>query len=164
MTAERGRMQATRWVAMLALLSLVGCGAFGDSDGNPPPQEPLGGRDPRDGNGESLFDLFVDRDDPNITVAVNKYLWDASLEVLNFLPIQSADPFSGVIVTGFGTPPGGSRAYRATILIRDPALDARSLNIALATRGGTASADTVRAVEDAILTRARQLRQRDLDL
>jgi len=77
----------------------------------------------------TIWDLFGARDDPNTTVAVNKYIWNASLDVLNFLPIQAADPFSGVIVTGFGTPPGGGRAYRATIYVQDPALDARSLNI-----------------------------------
>lgn len=112
----------------------------------------------------TLADLFTNVDDPNVTIEVNKYLWNASLDVLNFLPIQSADPFSGVIVTGFGTPPGGGRAYRATIFIRDPALEARSLNLALATRAGPAPTATVRAVEDAILTRARQLRIADLNL
>jgi hypothetical protein len=112
----------------------------------------------------TFFDLFTNADDPNTTIEVNKYLWNASLDVLNFLPIQSADPFSGVIVTGFGTPPGGGQAYRATIYVRDPALEARSLNVALATRGGPAPTETVRAVEDAILTRARQLRIRDLGL
>jgi hypothetical protein len=117
-----------------------------------------------DPNRSTIWDLFTNEDDPNTTIAVNKYLWNASLDILNFLPIQSADPFSGVIVTGFGTPPGGGRAYRATILIRDPALEARSLNLALATRGGPAPTETVRSVEDAILTRARQLRIRDLDL
>ncbi len=95
------------------------------------------------------------------SVAVNRYLWAASLDVLNFLPIQSVDPFTGVIVTGFGTPPGGSRAYKATIYITDPALDARSLNVALQTRSGAASIETQRAVEDAILSRARQLRIAD---
>lgn len=95
------------------------------------------------------------------TVAVNRYLWAAALDVLSFLPVQSVDPFTGVIVTGFGTPPGGGRAYRATIQVRDPALDARALKVALFTRSGPASAATARAVEDAILARARQLRISD---
>lgn len=95
------------------------------------------------------------------TVAVNRHLWAASLDVLNFLPIQSVDPFTGVIVTGYGTPPGGRNAYRATIYISDPALDARSLNVALATRSGPVAAETQRAIEDAILSRARQLRVAD---
>ena len=105
----------------------------------------------------SIWDVFG----PNRaeqTVNVNRYLWAASLDVLNFLPVQSVDPFTGVITTGYGRPPGGGRAYRATILISDPALDARSLNVALQTQSGPVSAGTQRAVEDAILARARQLR------
>lgn len=110
----------------------------------------------------TLWDLFSNRRNANDTVAVNKYLWNASLEVLNFLPVQSLDPFTGVIVTGYGTPPGGGRSYRATINITDPSLDARALKVSLQGAGGSAVApDTVRAVEDAILTRARQLRVQD---
>ena len=108
-------------------------------------------------NGTSVFDAF--RGDGSAGIKVNRFLWTASLEVLDFLPVQSADPFTGVISTGFGTPPGGGRTYRATVLISDPALDARSLNVALQSRNGPVSADTQRAVEDAILSRARQLRQ-----
>ena len=84
-----------------------------------------------------------------------------SLDVLSFLPIESVDPFTGVIVMGYGTPPGGNRSYRATIYITDPALDARSLNVALLTRNGPAAAETTHAIEDAILSRARQLRIAD---
>ncbi len=91
-------------------------------------------------------------------VAVNRYLWAASLDTLSFLPVESVDPFTGVIVMGFGRPPGGGTAYRATIHISDPALDARALNVALATQNGPVAAETQRAVEDAILARARQLR------
>ena len=112
----------------------------------------------------TIWDLFDARDDPNVTVKVNKYIWNAALDVLDFMPVETADPFSGVIDFGYGTPPGSRRAYRATVLVRDPALDARSLSISLATRSGPASVDTVRAIEDAILTRARQLRIRDTKL
>ncbi len=91
-------------------------------------------------------------------VAVNRYLWAAAIDTLSFLPVESVDPFTGIIVTGFGRPPGGGTAYRATIHISDPALDARSLNVALATGSGPVAAETQRAVEDAILARARQLR------
>ncbi|TCO69601.1 DUF3576 domain-containing protein [Rhodovulum euryhalinum] len=112
----------------------------------------------------TIWDLFTNSDDPNTTVEVNKYLWQASLDVLNFLPIRSVDPFSGVIVTGYGTPPGGGRAYRATVYVQDPALDARSLKVALHSQSGAVDSATVRAVEDAIMTRARQIRIRDSKL
>jgi Domain of unknown function (DUF3576) len=123
----------------------------------------------RSGNADTgqstIWDLFTNADDPNTTVEVNKYLWVAALDVLNFLPIESVDPFTGVIVTGYGTPPGSGRSYRATIYVQDPALDARSLRVALQSRGGGAVAPEVqRAVEDAILTRARQLRIQDSKL
>ncbi len=116
----------------------------------------------RDGVGATtLGEALRARRNQESIVQVNRYIWSASLQVLDFLPIQSVDPFTGVIVTGYGTPPGGGRAYRATVLIQDPSLDARSLNVALQTRSGAASAATVRAIEDAILTRARQLRVAD---
>lgn len=127
--------------------------------GTPPPVRTVAATQP------PRFGLFSRRAvDPNTAIQVNKYIWAAALDILNFLPIQSADPFTGVIVTGFGTPPGGGRAYRATIFIQDPALDARSLQIALSTRSGPVSAETIRALEDAILTRARQLRVGDAGL
>ncbi|MBT8455480.1 MAG: DUF3576 domain-containing protein [Rhodobacteraceae bacterium] len=113
---------------------------------------------------ESIFDLFLNTDDPNVTIEVNKYIWNASLDILDFMPVEAADPFSGVIVFGFGTPPGSNRAYRATVYVQDPALDARSLRIALVSRSGPAPLETIRAVEDAILTRARQMRSADADL
>ncbi len=156
-------------LAGILSIVLVGCGGgigSGDglfsrnSTGKSPDElgrEALG----RPTERETIWDLFGIQDDPNSTVEVNKYIWNASLDVLNFLPIQAADPFSGIIVTGYGTPPGGGRAYRATILIRDPALNARSLNLALQTRSGAVSRETVQAIEDAILTRARQLRVAD---
>lgn len=149
----------TRFFAIPAVAALSACGVFGDVDVQVGGAN-TGGQagDGREGRG-SLFDLFENRDDPNVTLEVNKYLWSAALEVLNFLPIEAADPFSGVIVTGYGRPPGGAADYRATVHITDPALDARALKLAMERRGGgVVDADTVRAVEDAILTRARQLR------
>lgn len=148
---------ATLATAITLCAALAACGAGGNRARTAAPVEP----DMRNET-NTIWDVFGNRTDTNTAVAVNRYLWNASLEVLNFLPIQSIDPFTGVIVTGYGTPPGGGRAYRATIKVSDPALDARSLKVALQGAGGAAVApDTVRAVEDAILTRARQLRVRD---
>lgn len=106
----------------------------------------------------TIWDAFKN-DQSEIPVKVNRFIWQASLDVLDFLPIESVDPFSGVIVTGYGTPPGGSRPYRATVYVSDPALDARTLRVSLMTRSGPTSKETMRAVEDAILSRARQLRR-----
>jgi len=155
MTAASAPVFPVRARAALAVLALAGCAALpAPDDTAPPAASPAETR-------SSLFDLFDNRDDPNVTIEVNRYLWTATQDVLGFLPLERADPFTGILVYGYGTPPGGGRAYRATVQIRDPALDARSLNLALATRAGPASADTTRAVEDAIMTRARQLRIAD---
>ncbi len=94
----------------------------------------------------------------NADIRVNKYLWKSALETLDFLPIEAADPFSGVIVMGWGRAPGASTDFRATVLIQDPALEAGSLKVAMQKRNGPASAETNRQIEDAILTHARQLR------
>jgi len=114
-----------------------------------------------DDNGK-LGDLFKSGGDD--IGSVNKYLWQASIEVLSFLPINSADPFSGIIVFGKGKAPGSSQSYDATIYISDPALDARSLSVTVRSSNGTVSSEAKREIESAILSRARQLRLKELDL
>ena len=114
-----------------------------------------------DDNGK-LGDLF--KSDSDEIGSVNKYLWQASIEVLSFLPINSADPFSGIIVFGKGKAPGSSQSYDATIYISDPALDARSLSVTVRSSNGTVSSEAKREIESAILSRARQLRLKELDL
>ncbi|MQQ08138.1 DUF3576 domain-containing protein [Epibacterium sp. SM1979] len=167
-----------RWFWNITLITAVtvtaGCGAFGrGADRDTPRQEPsdlfldedrLAEEGLPSANRTTLFDAFGPTKTEQ-TVQVNRYLWAASLEVLDFLPIQSVDPFTGVILTNYGTPPGGGQSYRATVHIKDPALDARSLNVGLQTRNGRAvNPATARAVEDAILSRARQLRIADKKL
>jgi hypothetical protein len=159
-------------VALVSALALqAGCGVLGNRAdrepvNTPPAEETLEdlkaqSKDGRRGPSGTIWDALGARKDQGQVGAVNKYIWNAALETLEFLPVQSVDPFTGVITTGYGTPPGGGRAYRATIFVSDPALDARSLNVSLQTRSGQADAATTRAIEDAILTRARQLRARD---
>ncbi len=151
----------------LATLSFLGaCGVFKSQDGQSGARnaEPVqNNSDLREAELEdgTIWDAFKGRQAEQ-RLQVNRYLWTASLDVLNFLPIESVDPFTGLILTGYGTPPGGGQAYRATVHIQDPALEARSLNLALQTNGGrSVSKETVRSVEDAILSRARQLRIAD---
>jgi hypothetical protein len=114
-----------------------------------------------DDNGK-LGDIFKSGGDE--IGSVNKYLWQASIEILNFLPINSADPFSGIIVFGKGKAPGSSQFYDATVYISDPALDARSLSVTVRSSNGTISSAAKREIESAILSRARQLRLKELNL
>lgn len=152
-------------IALSGALVLAGCGnsgllKLGKSANSGVPAD--SGPDAK--KGSTIWDLMSNAKDPEVTIEVNKYLWKASLETLSFLPVEGADPFSGVIIMGWGHPKGSRRQYRATVYIQDPALDARSLRVSIMTRSGPASRDTVRAIEDAILTRARQLRIADSKL
>lgn len=111
---------------------------------------------------QTIWDLFSPGEDPERLIGVNRYLWSASLDILSFLPLEGADPFSGVIATDWGRVGGDPTPFRVTVLISDPALDARSLKVAaFRQQGGRAvpvsDADN-RQLEDAILTRARQMR------
>ena len=158
---KTGRAQRTA-MAMLALMIAGACASSNTAPSDAPPGGEIGdpNQNPDTFARSSIWDVFgPDRSEQ--VVQVNRYIWAASLDVLNFLPVQSADPFTGLIVTGYGTPPGGGRSYRATVHISDPALEARALNVSMQTRNGPVSTATARAVEDAILSRARQLRIAD---
>ena len=109
---------------------------------------------------ETIWDAF-NREATREPVKVNRYIWQAALDVLDFMPIETIDPFSGVIVKGFGVPPGGNTRYRATIYIIDPALEARSLRVSMQTKSGPVNAATIKEVENAILSKARQMRKAD---
>lgn len=152
-------------ISVLALTALTACGGFRQNQ-SADEYGQSGGSDnftavPVSERETTIWEIFRPSNE-EVELKVNKYIWTAALETLDFLPVESVDPFSGVITTGYGTPPGGGQSYRATIFVRDPALDARSLHIAMQRRNGRAVPDsTVRAVEDAILARARQLRIRD---
>ena len=109
---------------------------------------------------DTIWDAF-NREATREPVKVNRYIWQAALDVLDFMPIETIDPFSGVIVKGFGVPPGGKIQYRATIYVVDPALEARSLRVSMQTKSGPVSTATMNEIENAILSRARQMRKAD---
>ena len=111
--------------------------------------------------GTSLSDLLNFGGDK--VGSVNKYLWQASIEVLNFLPIRLADPFSGIISFDKGRPPGSSKIYDATVYISDAALSAESLNVSVRNSDGSISFGAEQEIENAILSRARKLRINSLD-
>ena len=112
--------------------------------------------------GESILDLFRTDVDPERNLGVNRFLWTAALDTLSFLPLEAADPFTGVIATSWGRVPGDATPYRVTVLITDPALEGGSLRVAAFRQQGGRSVPVSQAenrrIEDAILTRARQIR------
>ena len=101
---------------------------------------------------------------------VNRFMWTAAIETLDFLPLASTDPFGGVITTDWGAPAGVSgERFRAVAVIDSDELVVDALRLALYRQvlsGGVwvdaaVSDTTVRQIEDAILLRARQLRRAD---
>jgi hypothetical protein len=101
-------------------------------------------------------------------IGVNGYLWRATLDTLSFMPLASADPYGGVIITDwFVNPEQPSERFKATVYILDSRLRADGLNVAVfkqikdATGNWTDAAtagQTETDLENAILTKARQLR------
>jgi hypothetical protein len=102
-----------------------------------------------------------------LTLGVNSFLWHASLDTMSFLPLVSADPFGGVIISDwYVAPTAPDERLKVTIYIMDRSLRADGLKVVVfrQTRNGalwsdaTASPDTAHKLEDSILTRARELR------
>ena len=102
-----------------------------------------------------------------VTLGVNSYLWHATLDTLAFLPLASADPFGGVVITDWYVAPNApDERLKVTIYILDRALRADGLKVVVFRQTRSAgnwsdaqpSPDTAHKLEDAILTRARELR------
>ena len=101
-------------------------------------------------------------------LGVNGYLWRATLDTLAFMPLASADPYGGVILTDwYVNPEKPDERFKCTVYILDTRLRADGLNVTVfkqrkdATGGwvdATAADQTASDIENAILTRARQLR------
>jgi hypothetical protein len=102
-----------------------------------------------------------------LTLGVNSYLWHATLDTLAFMPLASADPFGGVVITDWYVAPNApDDRLKVTIYIMDRALRADGLKVVVFRQTRNAgvwsdsqpSPDTAHKLEDAILTRARELR------
>lgn len=120
--------------------------------------------------GEGGLDLFGSKkkavSDEN-GVAVNGYLWRAALDTVSFMPLASADPFGGTIITDwYADPatPGERTKLNVFILDRQLKADAISVKVFRQVKSGAGwrdaavARDTARKLEDAILTRAREMR------
>jgi hypothetical protein len=95
------------------------------------------------------------------------YLWRAALETIDFMPLAQADPFGGVIITDWFSPPEApGERFKLTVYILDRVLRADAVKVAAFRQisGGNGWADatvdpgTAIGIENSILTRARELR------
>lgn len=101
-------------------------------------------------------------------IGVNTFLWRASLDTVSFMPLASADPFGGVIITDWYSPPEApSERFKMTVYILDRQLRADGIKVSVFRQqlasgnqwmDSTVGSGTATELENAILTRARQLR------
>lgn len=171
-------------VSLLVALSVAACSGA-ESDARYPETKPSGKSNPSpDPNAQEEAGLFgpgglvlfggsKKQDDPGSSgIGINALLWRASLDTLSFMPLVSADPFGGVIITDwYSSPDRPSERMKATVYILDRRLRADGLKVALFRQqigperqwiDVPVSAETVGQLENAILTRARQLRVESL--
>ena len=105
--------------------------------------------------------------DESTSLGVNAYLWRGALDTLSFMPLASADPFGGVIITDWYQPPAATgERFKATayILGRQLRADAIRVSIFRQVQQGNGWVDapvspqTVGEIENKVLARARELR------
>ncbi|HLI67484.1 MAG TPA: DUF3576 domain-containing protein [Caulobacteraceae bacterium] len=146
-------------VAVLALLALSLAGCLHRGDSGPAPYRT---------GGFHLFGLGRPKPGPVAAIGVNGYLWRASLDTLAFMPLASADPYGGVILTDwYVNPEKTDERFKCTVYILDTRLRADGLNVTVFKQVRDATGAWVDAptsdqtaidIENAILTRARQIR------
>jgi hypothetical protein len=101
-------------------------------------------------------------------IGVNSFLWRATLDTVSFMPLNTADPFGGVIITDWYSPPKEpSERFKLNIYILGRQLRADGLRVAVFRQeqsgngnwtNASVKSETSISLENQILTRARQLR------
>ena len=159
------------------LLGLASCGLFGSSTPVPPetyaPQNIHQGGGAGNMFGEQGLSLNLgaagraNQPGQGAALGVNAYLWRGALDTLSFMPLASADPFGGVIITDWWQPPQTpDERFKATAYILGRELTASALRVTVYRQvrqngewvDSTVSAQTVADIENRVLDRARILR------
>lgn len=101
-------------------------------------------------------------------IGVNSFLWRAALDSISFMPLASADPFGGVIVTDWhALSESPDERFKVNLFILGRELRADGVRASVfrqrrdkagAWSDVAVDGETVARLEDAILTRAREMR------
>lgn len=101
------------------------------------------------------------------SIGVNSFLWRATLDTVSFMPLASADPFGGVVLTDWYSPPENpNERFKMNVFILDRQLRSDGVQVRVFRqvreggewRDAKASEDTASKLEETILTRARRMR------
>jgi len=153
-------------------LALAGCSVFSGSD-NPMQTAAPVATSSTSGNNAPWYwpfggDSSADDAMPGMAqLGVNSYLWRATLDTLNFMPLASADPVGGIIISDwYAAPEKPDERVKVDVYILDKRLRADALKVTVFRQvrnaGGWSDAsvnpDTGVKLENAILSRARELR------
>ena len=98
-------------------------------------------------------------------VGVNKFAWYSALQTINFMPLLTADPFGGVILTDWYAM-NNTEKYKIDIYINEGLLTANTVTVKVFKQiknnniwqDTTADAQLSEKIENSILNLARQLR------
>ena len=121
--------------------------------------------------GLNIFKRGDEKKSQNANIGVNSYLWRAALDTVSFMPLASVDPFGGVIITDWYTSQESqNERLKLNVFILTEQLKAEGIRVRVFRQLRTAQGwvdskvadDTARQMEDAVLTRARQLRIADI--
>jgi hypothetical protein len=125
--------------------------------------------------GKLFGDLFVfgkeKKENSDRGIGVNAFLWRGSLDTLSFMPLASADPFGGVIITDwYSATQTPKERFKVNVLILGKELrsDGLSVSVFKQTKQGNDWVDVpvpseiLIKLEDAILKRARQIKVKGL--
>jgi Domain of unknown function (DUF3576) len=166
-------------IAMAAALVVAACS--GDTEYTYPEKTGKAGRQstysPTGQKNDSIFgkdgiNIFGSKKNEDAggggALGVNSYLWRASLDSIAFMPLASADPFGGVIITDWYAPPETpNERFKLNIYILGRQLRADGVKAAVfrqrrdaggAWTDAAVESQTAIQLENVILTRARQLR------
>ena len=101
-------------------------------------------------------------------IGVNAFLWRGALDTLSFLPLSSADPFGGVIITDWFSPAEAQgERFKATAYILGQDLRSDGIRVSVfrqVNQGGRwvdapVNPSTASEIENKVLDRARRLRE-----
>jgi len=119
------------------------------------------------GGGKNVEERVVE----DIAGGSNPYLWRASLDTLDNLPLVNADPLGGTIIYDWKSYPDAmDERIKATVYILDSRLRADGVKVSVFRQtkvegewtDAAVDGDTAIQLENAILTRARNLKASEL--